>query len=112
MVRLVGLSEFAATTGNDSYPPEWVMRTAHRIADILHPAEACEVVRQLFYEECADILGAGDREELLDDIFAERAGLRRELLVTAGLSAGPEAASQNELPPQSDCGEVNHADRN
>ena len=112
MVRLVGPSEFTSTPGNDSYPPEYVMRTAHRIADILHPGEACEVVRQLFYEECADVLGAGDREELLDDLFAARAGLRRGLLVTAGLSAGPKAASQNELAPQSDCGEVNHADRN
>jgi len=112
MVRLVGPSEFASTTRNHSYPPEYVMRTAHRIADILHPGEACEVVRELFYEECADVLGAGVREELLEDFFAERARLRRELLDAAGLSAGPEAASQNELPPHSNRGEASHADRN
>jgi hypothetical protein len=112
MVRLVGPSEFASTTGNDSYPPEYVMRTAHRIADILHPGEACEVVRELFYEECADVLGAGDREELLDELFAERARLRRELLVAAGLSADPDAASRNDLPPHSDRRRANHADRN
>jgi len=61
------------------------MLTANRIADILPPAEKREGVRQLLYEQCFDRMGVGDREELLEDIFAKRARSRGDFPEGMGL---------------------------
>jgi hypothetical protein len=68
------------------FPSEWTLRTAHRLADRLSPKQARVAVAQLFERECSAILGAGDRREMLEDFFDQRAARQHRLLEGLGLS--------------------------
>lgn len=85
MIRVLESPDCQSHNGIYGYPCDCVMLTASDIADISPPAEARRAVQQLFEEQCFDILGAGDRRELLDDFFARRARERGKFLEGTGL---------------------------
>lgn len=62
---------------DDTFPPEGTMRLANWLADVLGPY-ARDAVAELVWLDCRHILGAGDRQELLDCFFAERAERQRQ----------------------------------
>ncbi len=75
--------------GDESFPPERTLRAAHGLADLLGPRARGEVA-SLFDRECSTILGAGDRQELLDDFLAARPARLSRLLTSLGLACSPE----------------------
>lgn len=73
------------TSPRDCYPPQVVLLAAHHLADRLPSAVARQAVRELFDDCCSDVLGKGDRQELLEGFFAGRERSRRECLENVGL---------------------------
>lgn len=115
MIRVLRSTECPSCSGDYGYPCCCVMLTANLIADILPPDESREFVRQLFFEQCSDSLGSGDREELLERFFADRAGSGHGAFETAVAEArltSPRSGRNAEMPPRSGQGEAHHADRN
>jgi len=85
----VPLHEGCSSCKNTGPICDCILQLASRIAGTLPPAEAREVVRQLFFERCSGILGSGDREELLDDVFARRARVWGDFFAGTGLRPDP-----------------------
>jgi hypothetical protein len=67
-----------------SYPCEAFIREAHRLADRLGP-KSRSAIEALLFAECRDVLGAGDRQEWIDNFLEGRADRQQRLLEGLGL---------------------------
>lgn len=79
---MIRISELA---NDNEFPSRSLMRMAHAIADVSGD-RAGPTIASLFERECSTILGAGDRREMLEAFFAERAARQHLLLEGLGLS--------------------------
>jgi hypothetical protein len=70
---------------DDDFPSKSTIRIAHSLADAADH-RARDVIASLLDRDLSPILGAGDRQELLEDLFAERLARQHLLLEGLGLS--------------------------